>query len=125
MVKNLSIGEKAKKITDNYPIFEWAPGIPLDDDDDGNEYTVIVQPNDHNDDIEQQEIELIEDNDVDNADHVIPENLDDIMYITEDEQESETKDNKEINNKEDDESIMNEDHDGPRTYLSKERTLSK
>ena len=56
MAKNLAIGEKAKKMTDNYPMFEWAPGIPLDDDDDGNEDTVIVEPNDYNDDIEQPEI---------------------------------------------------------------------
>ena len=31
-VRDLSEGEDAEKMTDNYPMFEWAPGVLITDD---------------------------------------------------------------------------------------------
>ena len=31
-VEDLAKAEKAKRLTDNYPMFEWAPGVPIIDE---------------------------------------------------------------------------------------------
>ena len=58
MVEKLTQDEKAKRMTDTYPMFEWAPGIPIVDEllpinqIDGAEPPQDTNNNNRNDDVD-------------------------------------------------------------------------
>jgi hypothetical protein len=124
MVKQLATAEKGPIIKSKYPMFEWAPGIPIEDevtdiahDDDDNDDDTIEQNNDVNENnemnVNDNEVVINDENDVfeqiaqqDNNEN---ENENEQIYITEDEEDNDI-DNTNIEQEEDDD-IMHESDD--------------
>jgi hypothetical protein len=119
-VEQLAQREKAKRITDKYPLFEWAPGMPIIDEllpvNNDNDIAEIIDDNsatddssdDNNDDIP---VDDDDNNEIDNDDALeVPVNIDERIFISEDEGTTGSDDSDSTPDDEtDDDSVMHDD----------------
>ena len=66
-VRALSEGEDAKKITDNFPMFEWTPGVLINEDG-SEEDTPIIDETEVNNNEPERELNVQEENETNDND---------------------------------------------------------
>ena len=117
-VEELAKNEKAKRLTDNYPLFEWEPGVPIVDEilplpDEADNNNIKDSNKDANVDHEValyvpgvnrgDEIDIEDDNFVE-----VNDNHNDAIIVSEKEEETDIEPN---NNKDDDAPLNDNDDD--------------